>query len=95
MKDWGNIAKAQGLDLSARDADRIVAALAELERTFQPLAANLPPDLEPYKDDNAAFFFEPLPGRDGPIGSPGGAARVGAYGADTPLVASHPVREPD
>jgi NAD-dependent dihydropyrimidine dehydrogenase PreA subunit len=56
---------------------------------------DLPDALVPYKDDNAAFFFEPLPGRDGPIGSPGGAARVGAYGVDTPLVAAHPVREPD
>ena len=56
---------------------------------------DLPAELEPYKDDNASFFFAPLPGRDGPIGSPGGAARVGAYGVDTPLVASHPARQTD
>jgi len=47
MKDWAKIAKAQGLDLPAQDADRIAKALAELERTFQPLTANLSPELEP------------------------------------------------
>jgi NAD-dependent dihydropyrimidine dehydrogenase PreA subunit len=54
---------------------------------------DLPTELEPYKDDNARFFTEPLPGRDEPLGSPGGASRVGVSGADTELVASHPVRE--
>jgi len=34
MKDWAKIAKAQGLDLPAQDADRIAKALAELERTM-------------------------------------------------------------
>jgi len=47
MKDWASIAKAQGLILSAQEADRIAQALGALERTFQPLTANLPPELEP------------------------------------------------
>ena len=54
---------------------------------------DLPSDLEPYTDDNARFFGEPLPGRDEPLGSPGGAGKVGVIGADTELVASFPSRE--
>ena len=54
---------------------------------------DLPASLEPYKDDNARFFAEPLPGRDEPLGSPGGAGKAGVTGADTELVASHPKRE--
>jgi hypothetical protein len=37
--------------------------------------------------DNRRFFVEPLPGRDGPLGSPGGAWHVGRVGVDTELVA--------
>ena len=51
---------------------------------------DLPPELTAYLADNAAFFAEPLPGRDTPLGSPGGAAKMGAVGADTPLVAGLP-----
>lgn len=51
---------------------------------------DLPDDLQPYQADNAAFFAETLPGRDEPLGSPGGAAKVGPLGVDTPLVASLP-----
>jgi NAD-dependent dihydropyrimidine dehydrogenase PreA subunit len=41
--------------------------------------------------DNARFFLELLPGRDQPLGLPGGARDTPAFGVDTPLVASHPV----
>ncbi|HET9080505.1 MAG TPA: ferredoxin [Trebonia sp.] len=54
---------------------------------------DLPDSLQPFKDDNARFFAEPLPGRDQPLGSPGGAARLGPAGADTELVAIHPKRQ--
>jgi hypothetical protein len=37
------------------------------------------------------FFEEALPGRAEPLGSPGGAGRLGAIGADTPMVAAHVV----
>lgn len=47
-------------------------------------------NLEPYQADNTRFFAEPLPGRDTPLGSPGGAGKTGVVGADTELVASHP-----
>jgi NAD-dependent dihydropyrimidine dehydrogenase PreA subunit len=53
---------------------------------------DLPPEWVDYQTDNARFFAEPLPGRIQPVGSPGGAAKVGPIPADTPLVAGHPVR---
>jgi NAD-dependent dihydropyrimidine dehydrogenase PreA subunit len=39
----------------------------------------------PWLQDNAAFFETVLPGRREALGSPGGAAGVGAVGLDTPL----------
>ena len=48
--------------------------------------------------DNARFFTLVLPGRDTPLGSPGGAAKLGALPADTPLVAGlrpHPMEGQD
>ena len=52
----------------------------------------LPADQQQHLADNAAFFSETLPGRDGPLGMPGGAAKVGSLGVDTPLVAALPPR---
>jgi NAD-dependent dihydropyrimidine dehydrogenase PreA subunit len=46
-----------------------------------------------YAKDNARFFLEPLPGRNSPLGSPKGATVLGPVGADTALVAAHPVLE--
>lgn len=54
---------------------------------------DLPEDLQPYQEDNAAFFSETLAGRDEPLGSPGGAAKVGPISADAPLVASQPKQD--
>ncbi|EWM19196.1 ferredoxin [Kutzneria sp. 744] len=51
---------------------------------------DLPDQWQVYTEDNARFFSETLPGRDGPLGSPGGAAKLGDLGADTPMVASLP-----
>ncbi|CAO5164179.1 Ferredoxin [Frankia sp. AiPs1] len=36
--------------------------------------------------DAHVFFFQALPGRTSPIGSPGGATGLGPLGVDTPLV---------
>jgi NAD-dependent dihydropyrimidine dehydrogenase PreA subunit len=44
------------------------------------------PDDQVFIEDNRAFFLEPLPGRDAPLGTPGGARIVGDLGVDTPLV---------
>jgi len=49
---------------------------------------DLPTDQHQHLADNAAFFSETLPGRDRPLGSPGGAANLGPLGVDTPLVAA-------
>ena len=54
---------------------------------------DLPGDQQPFLADNARFFTDPLPGRDEPLGSPGGAARSGVVGVDTDLVASYPTAE--
>ena len=56
---------------------------------------DLPGPLQPYLRDNEAFFNECLPGRAEPLDSPGGAAKLGRLGVDTPLVASHPPASPD
>jgi NAD-dependent dihydropyrimidine dehydrogenase PreA subunit len=41
---------------------------------------------EDFVEDNRRFFTEVLPGRDDPLGAPGGANKVGAVGVDTPMV---------
>jgi NAD-dependent dihydropyrimidine dehydrogenase PreA subunit len=42
-----------------------------------------------FTEDNARFFNQPLAGRDAPLGSPGGAARVSPLHVDTQLVTDH------
>jgi ferredoxin len=54
---------------------------------------DLPDKWQVYAGENARFFAGPLPGRDEPLGSPGGAGKVGVAGADTPFVAALPHRE--
>ncbi|WP_022900335.1 ferredoxin [Humibacter albus] len=53
---------------------------------------DLPAEWSDYRLDNARFFVDVLPGRASPLGSPGGAQKIGPLGVDTPLVAAHPVR---
>lgn len=53
---------------------------------------DLPTEFEPYRDDNAAFFTQTPPGHQGPLGSPGGATKLGSAGFDGPLVAGLPHR---
>ena len=50
----------------------------------------VPEEDKEFVEDNRRFFTEVLPGRDAPIGAPGGARKVGEIGVDTPLVADHP-----
>ncbi len=49
---------------------------------------DVPDEWAQYVSDNADFFTETLPGRDGPVGSPGGAAKLGPVPADAPVVAA-------
>ncbi len=51
---------------------------------------DLPEGERRFLADNAAFFTEILPGRDTPLGTPGGAGDLGAVGVDTPMVAGLP-----
>jgi NAD-dependent dihydropyrimidine dehydrogenase PreA subunit len=48
----------------------------------------LPEQYSAFRQSNADFFAVTLPGRDKPLGSPGGAKHVGPVPADTELVAS-------
>ena len=54
---------------------------------------DLPEAERPFLADNARFFTDPLPGTQAPLGSPGGAAKLGALGVDTALVAEHPLSD--
>lgn len=54
---------------------------------------DLPDEELAFMADNAEFFSLTLPGRDEPLGDPGGALKVGRVGVDTPLVASLPASE--
>src|SRR5699024_11310197 len=54
---------------------------------------DLPEEFTPYLADNARFFEDALPGKDEALGSPGGAAKMGAIDGDTALVASDPAQE--
>jgi len=48
--------------------------------------------LRSYQDENARFFTDTLPGQPAPLGSPGGAGKVGALDVDTALVAALPAQ---
>jgi hypothetical protein len=56
--------------------------------------AAIPPDRRvaeehtAYVEDNRRFFTEILPGRDTPLGAPGGAHKTGRIGVDTPMVSN-------
>ncbi|HEX5120122.1 MAG TPA: ferredoxin family protein [Pseudonocardiaceae bacterium] len=43
--------------------------------------------------DNKAFFEQTLPGKEAPLGTPGGAQRTGVIGADTLTVTARPPAE--
>jgi hypothetical protein len=58
-----------------------------------PGGGDLPERWQVYARENTKFFAEPLPGRDEPLGLPGGAGELGVVGADTPFVAALPPRE--
>jgi hypothetical protein len=47
MRDWKAIAKASGSTLSGKDLERLTQPLEALAETFERLAKDLPPDLEP------------------------------------------------
>jgi len=50
MTDWKAIAGARGIGIAAKDLDRTVAPLNELEQIFRSLVPDLPFDLVPAFD---------------------------------------------
>jgi NAD-dependent dihydropyrimidine dehydrogenase PreA subunit len=51
---------------------------------------DLPDQWREYAADNAHFFSQTLPGEPGPLGSPGGAGKLGPLPVDTAMVAGLP-----
>ncbi len=47
MRNWKAMAEAAGLEITERELDLIAATLDSLDRAFQPIASDLPPELEP------------------------------------------------
>ncbi|MGP3963970.1 ferredoxin [Nonomuraea sp. 3N208] len=45
------------------------------------------PEHAGFVEDNRRFFVDLLPGREAPIGTPGGSNKTGRIGVDTPMVA--------
>jgi NAD-dependent dihydropyrimidine dehydrogenase PreA subunit len=60
-----------------------------VEAIFADTVAAGDPVREQHLADARAFFYEPLPGRDEPLGDPGSAASIGDVGVDTDLVERH------
>ncbi|MFC8094591.1 indolepyruvate ferredoxin oxidoreductase subunit alpha [Streptomyces sp. NPDC057301] len=54
-----------------------------------PLAVRGGPPGDPIAEQDAVFFTHPLPGRDGPLGRPGGASAYGPVGVDTETVTAY------
>ena len=88
---WTAFTRASGACISIRmsvwTAER-VSRCAQVEAIFSE--DDLPEScghIEPITQD---FFTQVLPGRAAPLGSPGGAAKLGPLGVDTPLVAGLP-----
>jgi NAD-dependent dihydropyrimidine dehydrogenase PreA subunit len=51
---------------------------------------DLPEAFRGYTTENARFFTDTLVGQEAPLGSPGGAGRVGPVAADTATIAALP-----
>jgi Fe-S-cluster-containing hydrogenase component 2 len=58
-----------------------------VDAIFVDRKARKDPDLATFMEDSRVFFDVSLPGRDAPLGDPGGAQKVGDVGIDTTLVA--------
>ena len=83
VRDWGErksyINPKECIDCGACEPVCPVEAIAQDRRVED--------DQKVFIDDNRSFFVEVLPGREAPLGAPGGARKVGEVGVDTPLVA--------
>jgi hypothetical protein len=82
--------KAPGRFTSTPMSVSIAVHASRSARRGHLLRDDVPTQFAPFTDDNARFFTEPLPGQPAPLNSPGGVAKLGRIGADTPLVADYP-----
>lgn len=62
-----------------------------VDAIFVDRRARRDPELEAFLQDSQAFFRDPLPSREAPIGDPGGAQKAGDLGVDTVFVAEYAV----
>ncbi|MBY6537929.1 4Fe-4S binding protein [Rhodococcus sp. BP-349] len=60
-----------------------------VDAVFVDRKARKDPELAEFLADSIAFFAEPLPGREEPIGDPGGSQKIGPLGVDTDFTAGH------
>jgi hypothetical protein len=47
MKDWSVLAKAGGLEIPAKELERLAQPLNALDEVFRPLVQSLTPEMEP------------------------------------------------
>lgn len=60
-----------------------------VEAIFVDRKARGDADRTQFAEDQKTFFTIALPGRSAPLGSPGGARKVGELGVDTPFIAGY------
>jgi NAD-dependent dihydropyrimidine dehydrogenase PreA subunit len=56
---------------------------------FVDRKARKDPELAQFMNDSVSFFQDPLPGRDEPLGNPGGSQKLGEVGTDTAFIAGY------
>lgn len=62
-----------------------------VDAIFVDRQARRDPELDAFLQDSRAFFADPLPSREAPLGDLGGAQKVGDLGVDTAFVAEYAV----
>lgn len=73
---------AECIDCGACEAECPVVAI------FPDRQARKDEEKAAYLADQDAFFSSVLPGRDAPLGNPGGAGPLGEVGVDTPFISA-------
>lgn len=66
-------------------AECIDCGACELACPVEAITVDRKADPE-FREDNKRFFLDILPTRTEPVGNPGGSAKIGVIGVDTPVV---------
>jgi NAD-dependent dihydropyrimidine dehydrogenase PreA subunit len=77
-----------GRKLYINPAECIDCGACELACPVEAITVDRKADPE-FKQDALRFFTEVLPGRDEPVGNPGGAAKIEVIGVDTTMIAEY------